>query len=59
MGNITCEQLHFHVLVRRGQELLGIRAWEREEGCIKKKILLDRQESRSGKSEGVQTLEAG
>ena len=28
VGNITCEQLHFHVLVRSGQELLGIRAWE-------------------------------
>ena len=28
VGTITCEPLHFHVLVRRGQEVLCIRAWE-------------------------------
>lgn len=26
VGNVTCEQLHFHVLVRRGQGPLCIRA---------------------------------
>lgn len=28
VGNVTCEQLHFHVLVRKGQELLCIDALE-------------------------------
>lgn len=35
VGNVTCEQLHFHVLVRRGQVLLCIRARERGKGWIR------------------------
>lgn len=44
VGNVTCKQLHFHVLVRRGQELLCIRAGSEEKAGAEEEFLLDGQE---------------
>lgn len=46
VGNVTCEQLHFHVLVRRGCELLSSGPGSEGKAGSEKEFLLDFQKFR-------------